>query len=81
MALAAGTRLGACKSSPCSGVVAWVTSISRTTANSGRDVALKILPDTVTDDPDRVARFRREAHVLASLNHPHIAADLWFRGS
>jgi serine/threonine-protein kinase len=40
----------------------------------GRDVALKILPHTVADDPDRVARFAREARVLASLNHPHIAA-------
>ena len=40
----------------------------------GRDVALKILPESVVHDPDRVARFRREAQVLASLNHPHIAA-------
>jgi serine/threonine protein kinase len=39
----------------------------------GRDVALKILPATFTNDPDRLARFRREAQVLASLNHPHIA--------
>src|SRR5262245_58003061 len=39
----------------------------------GRDVALKILPDTFTHDPDRLARFRREAQVLAALNHPHIA--------
>ena len=39
----------------------------------GRDVALKILPASFTDDPERVARFRREAQVLASLNHPHIA--------
>src|SRR5215469_18000563 len=39
----------------------------------GRDVALKILPDSFTHDPERVARFRREAQVLASLNHPHIA--------
>jgi serine/threonine-protein kinase len=39
----------------------------------GRDVALKILPASFTTDPERVARFRREAHVLASLNHPHIA--------
>jgi serine/threonine-protein kinase len=38
-----------------------------------REVALKILPDTFTHDPDRVARFKREAQVLASLNHPHIA--------
>ena len=40
----------------------------------GRDIALKVLPERVTHDPDRVARFRREAHLLASLNHPHIAA-------
>jgi serine/threonine protein kinase len=40
----------------------------------GRDVALKILPDTVASDPDRVGRFRREAQILASLNHPLIAA-------
>src|SRR5215469_5357966 len=39
----------------------------------GRDVALKILPASFTNDPERVARFRREAKVLASLNHPHIA--------
>ena len=40
----------------------------------GRDVALKILPDAFARDPDRIARFRREAQVLASLNHPHIGA-------
>ena len=40
----------------------------------GRDVALKILPESFVHDPDRVARFRREAQVLASLNHPNIAA-------
>jgi serine/threonine protein kinase len=39
----------------------------------GRDVALKILPASFTNDPERVARFRREAQVLASLNHPRIA--------
>src|SRR4030095_8540173 len=39
-----------------------------------RDVALKILPEPWTHDPDRLARFAREARVLASLNHPHIAA-------
>ena len=37
-----------------------------------RDVALKALPQAFTDDPDRLARFEREAKVLASLNHPNI---------
>src|SRR5438128_4478268 len=39
-----------------------------------RDVALKLLPDAFTFDADRLARFQREAQVLASLNHPNIAA-------
>ena len=37
-----------------------------------RDVALKVLPEAFTQDPDRLARFEREAKVLASLNHPNI---------
>ena len=40
----------------------------------GRDVAIKILPYSFADDPDRMARFHREAQLLASLNHPGIAA-------
>jgi Tol biopolymer transport system component len=38
-----------------------------------RDVALKLLPAHFADDPDRLSRFQREAQILASLNHPHIA--------
>src|SRR6185295_18838856 len=38
-----------------------------------RDVALKVLPDNFASDPDRLSRFQREAQVLASLNHAHIA--------
>jgi serine/threonine protein kinase/Tol biopolymer transport system component len=43
-------------------------------ARLNRDVALKILPEIFAADPDRMARFEREARVLAALNHPHIAA-------
>src|SRR6516225_686185 len=39
----------------------------------GRDVALKILPDTFSRDAEHLARFQREAQLLAALNHPHIA--------
>src|SRR5215472_10922159 len=38
-----------------------------------RDVALKVLPEFLAGDPDRLARFTREAQLLASLNHPNIA--------
>src|SRR2546430_675350 len=46
-----------------------------------RDVALKILPEAFTQDPDRLARFEREAQILASLNHPHIAGIYGFEES
>ena len=44
-----------------------------------RDVPLKVLPEAVTSDPDRLARFEREAKVLASLNHPNIGSILEFK--
>src|ERR1041385_4348158 len=40
----------------------------------GRDVAMKVLPSEFSADPERMARFQREAQLLAALNHPHIAA-------
>jgi serine/threonine-protein kinase len=46
-----------------------------------RDVALKILPEAFALDDDRIARFRREAQVLAALNHPHIAHIYGFEDS
>src|SRR6266536_1583762 len=39
----------------------------------GREVAIKVLPESFAHDADRMARFSREAQVLAALNHPHIA--------
>ena len=46
----------------------------------GRDVALKVLPAAFLRDPERMARFQREAQVLASLDHPNIATYSWNRG-
>jgi serine/threonine protein kinase len=42
-------------------------------SNLNRDVAIKVLPASVADDPDRLARFTREAQTLAALNHRNIA--------
>src|SRR5260221_13852253 len=44
----------------------------------GRDVAIKILPRAVTSDPDRLARFEREARMLGALNHPNVCAIYGF---
>src|SRR4029453_4221095 len=43
-----------------------------------RDVAIKVLPRLFSADPERLARFEREARLLASLNHPHIGAIYGF---
>jgi eukaryotic-like serine/threonine-protein kinase len=74
MALSAGTRLGPYEILSALGTGAMGEVYRARDTNLNRDVAMKILPDLFTSDPERLARFQREAQVLASLNHPHIAA-------
>ena len=61
------------RSSRRSAAAGWARSIARD-AKLNREVALKVLPEPVRLDPDRLARFTREAQLLASLNHPNIGA-------
>jgi serine/threonine protein kinase len=74
MALEAGSRLGHYDVTALIGEGGMGQVWQATDTQLGRQVALKILPDAFADDPDRLARFQREAQVLASLNHPNIAA-------
>ena len=74
LALAAGTRLGAYTVHSALGAGGMGEVYRATDTRLNRDVALKILPDLFAHDADRLARFQREAEVLASLNHPNIAA-------
>jgi len=73
MPLKPGTRLGPyeIKSALGAGGMGEVYCAHDTKLN--RDVAIKVLPDLFASDPDRLGRFGREAQLLASLNHPHIA--------
>jgi serine/threonine-protein kinase len=74
VAFASGTRLGVYEILTPIGAGGMGEVYRARDTKLNRDVALKILPDAFAADPDRLARFKREAHVLASLNHPHIAA-------
>ena len=75
MPLDAGTRLGVYEiSAPIGAGGMGEVYRARTTLNFRRDVAVKVLPEAFADAPDRLARFEREAKLLAALNHPNIAA-------
>ena len=74
MALSAGTRLGHYDVTALLGEGGMGQVWQATDTQLNRQVALKILPDAFAADPDRLARFTREAQILASLNHPNIAA-------
>ena len=73
MALASGTRLGSFEVTAVLGVGGMGEVYRARDTRLKRDVALKILPQSFAADPERLARFQREAEVLASLNHPNIA--------
>ena len=72
MSLQPGTRLGPYEVAAKIGEGGMGEVYRATDTKLDRDVALKVLPDLFTSDPDRLARFEREAKVLASLNHPNI---------
>ena len=72
--LSPGTRLGHYDVTTLLGEGGMGQVWQATDTQLNREVALKILPDAFASDPDRLARFTREAQILASRNHPNIAA-------
>src|SRR5262245_22722699 len=73
MSIAAGTRIGPYEITAKLGEGGMGEVYRATDSKLKRQVAIKVLPTSVTGDTDRVARFKREAEVLAALNHPNIA--------
>src|SRR6266487_2024347 len=73
MALGPGTRLGAYEILSLIGIGGMGEVYRARDAKLNREVALKVLPERFAAELDRLARFKREAQVLASLNHPNIA--------
>src|SRR5438067_3656141 len=74
MGLTAGTKLGVYEVVDALGAGGMGEVYRALDTKLRREVAIKILPETFASDPDRVARFQREAELLATLNHPDIAA-------
>src|SRR5262245_57124897 len=74
MALAPGTQLGAFEIRALLGQGGMGIVYRANDTQLKRDVAIKVLPEAVAQHPDRLARFQREAELLATLNHPNIAA-------
>ena len=74
MALAPGSKLGVYEVTAKIGAGGMGEVFRAHDTTLDRDVAIKVLPDAFATDPERLARFEREAKVLASLNHPNIAA-------
>ena len=73
MALEVGTRIAHYDVTALIGEGGMGQVYQATDTKLNRQIALKILPEAFATDPDRLARFQREAQVLASLNHPNIA--------
>src|SRR5215216_5945049 len=73
MSLSTGTRLGVYEVTAHIGDGGMGQVYRARDTKLHRDVAIKVLPDLLASDPGRLARFQREAQVLASLNHPNIA--------
>jgi eukaryotic-like serine/threonine-protein kinase len=74
MAIPSGTRLGPYEVASLIGAGGMGEVYRAHDTRLNRDVALKVLPEAFARDSERMARFEREAKVLASLNHPNIAA-------
>src|SRR5512138_3514240 len=73
MALSSGTRLGPYETLAPLGAGGMGEVWRARDTRLGRDVAVKVIPDDVAADPERIARFEREARLLASLRHPNLA--------
>ena len=81
MTIAAGTKLGRYEIRSKLGEGGMGEVYRARDERLNRDVAIKILPEAFAQDSDRLARFKREAQVLASLNHPNIASIYGFEES